>query len=298
MKKKSLFKTLKGLPVRTMLGMIFFYRRAISPVLHGIFGAENFCRFTPSCSEYARQAFMRHGFLKGWALSLYRLVRCNPLCPGGADPVPPKGRWRNCHEKVGIFGGCFDPVHNAHLTLAEAARDALGLDRVIFVPAAQSPLKESSPNASGEARLEMLNAAIEKRAGFEVSDWELVHGGVSYSIQTAKHFAEMFPFAELYWVLGSDQLAALDKWYQIEDLSRIVRFAVMCRDGDSLPAIPGNLAKCVSVEPLSVPPVDISSTFIREKISTLSDDDLEHYMPRAVIRIIRKNKLYIHADKD
>lgn len=296
MKKKGFFKTLKGLPVRLMLGMIAFYRRVISPALHAVFGSEGFCRFSPTCSEYARQAFIRHGFLKGFALSSYRLLRCNPLCPGGADPVPPRGRWRNRHEKVGIFGGCFDPVHNAHLTLAEAARDALGLDRVIFVPAAHSPLKEKTPNAPGDARLEMLNAAIEKRAGFEVSDWELVHGGVSYSVQTAKHFAEVFPFAEFYWLLGADQLAALDKWYQIDRLSRIVRFAVMCRDGDSLPALSADLAKFVSVEPLSVPPVDISSTFIREKISTLSDSELENYMPRSVIRIIRKNKLYLHAD--
>lgn len=296
MKKKGFFKTLKGLPVRLMLGMIAFYRRVISPALHAVFGSEGFCRFTPTCSEYARQAFIRHGFLKGFALSSYRLLRCNPLCPGGADPVPPRGRWRNRHEKVGIFGGCFDPVHNAHLTLAEAARDALGLDRVIFVPAAHSPLKEKTPNAPGDARLEMLNAAIEKRAGFEVSDWELVHGGVSYSVQTAKHFAEVFPFAEFYWLLGADQLAALDKWYQIDQLSRIVRFAVMCRDGDSLPPLSADLAKFVSVEPLSVPPVDISSTFIREKISTLSDSELENYMPRSVIRIIRKNKLYLHAD--
>ena len=296
MKKKNLFKTLKGFPVRFMLGLIAFYRRVISPALHAVFGSEGFCRFTPSCSEYARQAFMRHGFMKGFALSCYRLLRCNPLYPGGADPVPPKGRWRNCHEKVGIFGGCFDPVHNAHLTLAEAARDALGLDRVIFVPAAHSPLKEGAPNASAEARLEMLNAAIEKKAGFEVSDWELAHGGVSYSIETAKHFAEMFPFAEFYWLLGADQLAALGKWRDVESLARIVRFAAMCRDGDSLPALPADLAKFVSVEPLSVPPVDISSTFIREKISTLSDEELEHYMPRSVIRIIRKNKLYIHAD--
>lgn len=279
-----------------MLGLITFYRRAISPALHAIFGSEGFCRFSPSCSEYARQAFMRHGFLKGFALSSYRLLRCNPLCPGGADPVPPKGRWRNRYEKVGIFGGCFDPVHNAHLTLAEVARDALGLDRVIFVPAAHSPLKEGDPHAGGEYRLAMLNAAIDKKAGFEVSDWELTRGGVSYSIETAKHFSEMFPFAEFYWLLGADQLAALDKWRDVGSLARIVRFAAMCRDGDSLPSLSGDLAKCVSVEPLSVPPVDISSSFIREKISTLSDEELENYMPRSVIRIIRKNKLYIHAD--
>lgn len=298
MKKKNFFKLIKGFPVRVALGVIFFYRRAISPVLHAFFGSEGFCRFTPSCSEYARQALMRHGFLKGTVLSFYRVLRCNPLCAGGADPVPPTGRWRNRHEKVGIFGGCFDPVHNAHLTLAEAARDALGLDRVIFVPAAHSPLKEGEPSASGDARLEMLNAAIEKRSGFEVSDWELVRGGKSYSVETAKHFAELFPFAEFYWLLGADQLAVLDSWKDVGELARIVRFAAMCRDGNSLPALPGDLAKFVSVEPLSVPPVDISSTFIREKISALSNEELERYMPRSVIRIIRKNNLYVHAEKD
>lgn len=295
MRKKSFQRTIKTIPVRFALGAILFYRRFISPALHALFGAEGFCRFTPTCSEYARQAFMRHGFLKGLTLSSYRLLRCNPLCAGGADPVPPVGRWRNRHEKVGIFGGCFDPVHNAHMLLAEAARDALGLDRVIFVPAAHSPLKEGAPNASGDMRLAMLSAAIEKRSGFEVSEWELVRGGKSYSVDTAKHFAEIFPFAEFYWLLGADQLAKLGDWHDVGELARIVRFAVMCRDGNALPALPPDLAKIVSVEPLSVPPVDISSTFIREKISTLSNEELERYMPRSVIRIIRKNNLYVHA---
>lgn len=297
MKRKDIFKRIKGFPVRVMLVGIGFYRRIVSPILRGFFGSDGFCRFTPTCSEYARQALLRHGFFKGIGLGTYRILRCNPLCAGGADPVPPKGRWRNRHEKVGIFGGCFDPVHNAHLTLAEVARDALGLDRVIFVPAAASPLKTGTPNASGEDRLEMLEVAIAKRADFEVSDWELKQGGTSYSLATAKHFSEAFPFAEFYWLLGADQLALLDRWHKIEDLAKIVRFAAMCRDGDTLPAISPEIEKFVCIMPLSVPPVDISSTFIREKISTLSDDELEHYMPKQVIKIIRKNKLYSsHAD--
>ena len=296
MKNKDFLKTVKGFPVRVMLSGVAVYRRVFSPILHGLFGSEGFCRFSPSCSEYARQAFIRHGFLKGFVLASWRVLRCNPLCAGGADPVPPRGRWRNRHERVGIFGGCFDPVHNAHLILAEAARDALGLDRVIFVPAAHSPLKEKTPNADGSVRLEMLEAAISKRAGFEVSNWELIQGGVSYSIATAKHFAEVFPFAEFYWLLGADQLAALEKWHKIDELARVVRFAAMCRDGDTLPQLSNELAKCVSVEKLSVPPVDVSSTFIRGKISSLSDDELENYMPKPVIKIIRRKKLYINAD--
>ncbi len=286
---------IKGLPVSIMLGVIAFYRRAISPILHGIFGSEGFCRFTPSCSEYARQAFLVHGFLKGFVLASWRIIRCNPLCDGGADPVPPRGSWKNSHGKIGIFGGSFDPVHNAHITLAEAARDALGLDRVIFVPVAHSPLKEGVPIASGDDRVEMLEAAIGKLEGFEVSDWELKRGGDSYSVDTAKHFAEMFPFAELYWILGADQLVALDQWKDAEELARIVRFAVMCRNETELPPVPDALLGSVCLDALSVPPIDVSSTSLRQKISSLSDTELMTYTPMPVVKIIRKRKLYSNA---
>ncbi len=294
--KKSLMQKIEGIPVGVMLCGIAFYRRAISPVLHAIFGSEGFCRFTPTCSEYARQAFLQHGFFKGFALSFWRLLRCNPFCDGGADPVPPHGSWHNSHGKIGIFGGCFDPVHNAHIALAEAARDALGLDSVIFVPAAHSPLKDSTPSADAEARVEMLEAAIAGRDGFEVSDWELTQGGVSYSVDTARHFAELHPFAELYWILGADQLAVLDKWKDIEALSHIVRFAVMCRDEKKIPPLPGDVGKYACVDALSVPPVDVSSTFVREKISSLSDEKLFEYVPENVVKIIRKRNLYANAE--
>ncbi len=235
---------------------------------------------------------MRHGFLKGAILASWRVLRCNPFCNGGADPVPPKGVWRNFHGKIGIFGGCFDPVHNAHIALAEAARDALGLDKVIFVPAAHSPLKDAVPAASGEIRLEMLEAAISGKIGFEVSDWDLEREGRSYSVETAQHFAKIFPFAEIFWILGDDQFQALDKWKDVEELSKIVRFAVMCRNENVSPTPPGDLAKCVCFEVLSVPPVNVSSTSLRERIQRMRFEEISSFVPEKVAKIILENNLY------
>ncbi|MCR5183632.1 MAG: nicotinate-nucleotide adenylyltransferase [Opitutales bacterium] len=281
-----------NLPVTASVALIGIYRKFLSPILHALFGPETFCRFQPTCSAYAIGALQRHGFMKGTLLAFWRILRCNPFVAGGADPIPPKGRWRNVHEKVGILGGSFDPVHNAHLALAETARDALGLDRVIFVPVAQSPLKDNSPHASIEARKEMLEVALRRRTNIEVSVYEIEKGGISYSIETAKHFVRKFPFAELYWLLGADQFANLDKWKDIEELAHIVRFAVMCRGGDKLPPLPPELQKVVSVEMLEVPPLAISSTYIRQKATELTDKELGDYVPEGVVEVIRSHKLY------
>ncbi len=281
-----------NLPVTASVALIGVYRKVLSPILHALFGPETFCRFQPTCSMYALTALQRHGFMKGTLLAIWRVLRCNPFVAGGADPVPPKGRWRNAHEKVGILGGSFDPIHNAHLALAETARDALGLDRVIFVPVAQSPLKDNTPRASVEARKEMLEVALARRTNIEVSVYEITKGGISYSIETAKHFVRKFPFAELYWLLGADQFANLSKWKDIEELAHIVRFAVMCRGGDKLPVLSPELQQVVSVEVLEVPPLAISSTYIREKAHELTDKELSEYVPEGVVGVIRKHKLY------
>lgn len=281
-----------NLPVTAAVALIGVYRKFLSPVLHALFGPETFCRFQPTCSKYAEVAIQRHGIMKGFLLSVWRVLRCNPFVAGGADPVPPKGRWRNAHEKVGILGGSFDPVHNAHMALAETARDALGLDRVIFVPVAQSPLKDRTPHASAEVRKEMIEAALAHRSNIEISIYEIAKGEISYSIETAKHFVRKFPFAELYWLLGADQFANLAKWKEIEELAHIVRFAVMCRGEDKLPTLPPELQKVVSVEKLEVPLLAISSTYIREKASEWTDQELGDYVPEGVVDVIRKHKLY------
>lgn len=279
------------------LAVIAFYRRAVSPALHAIFGGNGFCRFSPTCSEYARQALLEHGFFAGTLLAAWRVLRCNPLSAGGPDPVPAKGTPLFRRERVGIFGGSFDPVHNAHLLLAESARKKLRLDRLIFVPAAHSPLKSAAPAAPAAMRAEMLRAALAGVPGAEISLWEIEQGGKSFSVNTAEHFEDAFPRARLFWILGADQLALLDKWREAETLCRKVTFAAMCRNADALPPVPAALRRVARVVPLETPRTDLSSTEIREKLAAGKIDELRDCLPPAVLNIIRENQLYRnHAD--
>lgn len=293
------------------LGVAFLalYRKLISPVLHAVFGAKSFCRFTPTCSEYARRALLDYGFLTGTLLTAWRVLRCNPFSAGGPDPVPAKGEPLFRRPRVGIFGGSFDPVHNAHMALAAAATETLRLDRLIFVPAAQSPLKKSAPAAPAEARCAMLAAAIEEfsatqknspfaRAKIEISDWEIAQGGKSFSIHTAEHFEDAFPRARLFWIFGADQLAQLDRWHDAETLCRKVVFGAMCRDADALPAVPESLRRVARIVPIPLPRIDLSSTQIREALRTGRTDELRGRLPESVLNIVRKFNLYQNPQKN
>lgn len=193
-------------------------------------------------------------------------------------------------QRIGILGGAFDPVHVGHLILASEAQEFLALDRVILVPGAQTPLKGRAPGVPGEVRLAMLAEAVRHRPDWEVCDWEIRRGGVSYSLHTAAHLKARFPEAALFWIIGADQLARLPFWYKIEELGVLVRFAVAVRNGDRLD-MPEGLPASVQVETLPARRIDISSGEVRERLRAgrLSADFL---LPECVRRHIEAHGLY------
>ena len=132
---------------------------------------------------------------------------------------------------IALYGGAFDPVHNAHLEIARRARAASGAERVVFLPAARSPLKTHAPEASDGDRAAMLERALAGEPGCAVDRCELERGGTSYSVRTARYFAEREPDARLYWILGGDQFARLPEWREIGTLCRTVVFLVVARPG-------------------------------------------------------------------
>lgn len=134
-----------------------------------------------------------------------------------------------------LFGGTFDPIHLGHIHIAKAARDALGLDKVIFLPCRQSPHKAGIEHASEEHRLEMCRLATTPYDWAEVDDHDLTAPAPSYSWRTAETMASRFPNARLFWLMGTDQWQALPEWNRPEHLASLVEFIVFSRGNAAEP---------------------------------------------------------------
>jgi nicotinate-nucleotide adenylyltransferase len=187
--------------------------------------------------------------------------------------------------RIAIYGGTFDPVHHGHLILAREAIETLRLQKVIFVPAAISPFKKSAPVASGEIRLSMLRAATKDEIGFAVDDCELRRPPPSYTIDTIEDVQRRERDAEVYCLIGEDNVAELAKWHRFAELEKIVRFVVLDRTGR-----PFNYSYEIIRRR-----IDISATEIRNRVA--SGQSIRYFVPQAVEEIIRREKLYQEQPK-
>ncbi|MBQ7638890.1 MAG: nicotinate (nicotinamide) nucleotide adenylyltransferase [Clostridia bacterium] len=172
-------------------------------------------------------------------------------------------------NNIGIFGGSFDPMHSGHIKLAKFLVKELELSKLIIVPAAMSPFKNVSHSADKD-RLEMCRLSLPE-ACFEISDFEISRGGVSYSVDTVSHFREAYPQDELYLIIGEDQLLIFDKWFRWKDILKTVTLAAVKRnDETSLSSLEEfadkNLRAFGRVVLLPFEPLEVSSTEIRGKI--------------------------------
>ena len=190
--------------------------------------------------------------------------------------------------KIGFMGGSFDPVHFGHLIAAQDALERGGLDRLVFVPAAQAPLKPGTVQASAEARLGMLKAAVEGDSRFEISDYEVQKGGVSYTIDTVRHMRERFPEEELAWVIGADQVERLHLWKDIGELVALVEFVVLARPG--WVARPRKDIAGLRLRWCDGHQVQLSSTEVRERIR--AGRPVDFLMPHKTVEYVRENGLY------
>ena len=182
--------------------------------------------------------------------------------------------------KIGVYGGTFDPIHHGHLILARSAREELGLDRVIFVPAAESPFKPDYRGASAADRLAMVQLATAAEPGFCVDSVEVDRGGVSYSIDTITYLSKRYAGNTWYFLVGEDNAYHLNKWYRYEELSRMVTFVVLSRIDDS-PQFDFHVIHRR---------LDISSTEIRNRVA--NDLPITYLVPEAVVNYIAEHQLY------
>ena len=164
-------------------------------------------------------------------------------------------------RQVGLLGGTFDPVHNAHLALAQAALEAFALDEVRFLPCAQQALKRRRP-ASAEARCAMLRLALADRPRFTLDCRELFRPGKTYTVDTLQELRRQEPEVHFWFIFGMDSVCDFPKWHRAETLLGLCDFIAFDRPGVPLPAHP--FSPKLLAHRLRGPCLDLSSTAIRE----------------------------------
>jgi nicotinate-nucleotide adenylyltransferase len=196
--------------------------------------------------------------------------------------------------RIGVYGGTFDPIHVGHLAAAEAVRDAIGLDRIVFVPNWQQPLKQASPSAGPQARLEMVRRAIAGNPAFLISEVELRHRGASYTIDTLDALRREYGGTELCFILGVDALNQLARWREPGRILREYAPIAMLRAGwpgpdwPAIEAIDESARRLVRL--VQVPALDIASSELRSRVA--AGRSIRYLVPDAVREMIERDGTY------
>ncbi|MCY3958835.1 MAG: nicotinate-nucleotide adenylyltransferase [Chloroflexi bacterium] len=202
-------------------------------------------------------------------------------------------------DRLGVYGGTFDPVHRGHLAVARSVREAYGLSRILFIPARQSPLRDP-PQASAPDRLAMVRRAIEEMPGFEASAIDIERPGPSYMIDTLTRLAGQYPDAELFLILGADAVGELPAWREADRILAAAQIIAVPRPGHAAEIPPEVLALHPGadrrIHRLGMPPVDIAASRIRA--ARARGRSVDAWVPPAVAEYILARRLYSHGGPD
>lgn len=199
--------------------------------------------------------------------------------------------------RIGVMGGTFDPPHLGHLIVAEQARCALHLSKVLFIPAGNPVFKKDRNVTPAHDRYAMCQKAIADNPHFEISDIEIARGGDTYTVDTLRELATMYPSDTQLWIIiGSDAFALMDEWYKPDEVAKRAHVAVMARPGFSREQVVKN-ERLQKFEPtfVSVTKVGISSTDIRWRAR--HNQTIRYLVPRDVAAYIASHHLYLHAQQ-
>ncbi|MDR2771287.1 MAG: nicotinate-nucleotide adenylyltransferase [Clostridiales Family XIII bacterium] len=198
--------------------------------------------------------------------------------------------------RTGVFGGSFDPVHNAHLAVAKLAIKAAALDKLLFMPVYAQPFKLGAGLSAPEHRMNMLRLATDGDARFEVADTEIARGGVSYTIDSLRAIRDGGEDrGDIFFLLGADMLLMLEKWYKADALLREFSFIAARRPGSG----DEDVSRCAArlrelygarVIPVENAPMDISASEIRRRVR--AGESIEGLLPASVGDYIYENGLY------
>lgn len=181
--------------------------------------------------------FMRRGLLSREFWRKYGIRIVDAFYEGGI-----RGRKKESNRKqIGILGGNFNPIHNAHLVVADQVRQQLGLDQVLLMPECKPPHVDAKETIDEKHRLRMLELAIEDVEGLAIETCELERQGISYTYDTMLYLTEQHPDVDFYFIIGADMVDYLPKWHRIDELVKLVQFVGVQRPkykaGTSYPVI-------------------------------------------------------------
>lgn len=213
--------------------------------------------------------------------------------------------------KIGILGGTFNPIHNAHLRVAETVSDRLALDRIIFIPTATPPHKELAGEISFEHRKNMVELAIADNEHFAVSDIEQQRGGRSYTVDTLRELRQSSPGDELFFIIGSDSFLEISSWFSIAEIFTLANLVVVERPETAITDLTAPLPVAIrsefcyirdemrlthrsgfSVFYLPDTPLAISSSAVRQLLR--ESRSIRYLVPERVARYIHEKRIYLH----
>lgn len=202
-------------------------------------------------------------------------------------------------QRIGIFGGSFNPIHVGHLIAAQEILDAMKLDKVIFIPAGNPPHKPQSNLASAEDRYNMVKLAIQNNPGFEISSIEMERRGKTYSFDTLMELKNQCKDVDMHFIIGFDTLKELHTWKNIQGIFDIVSFVVVNRGNEAF-EIKQLIEDRVStyggaIEYVPIPDIEISSTDIRHRVN--GSRSIKYLVPDAVEKYIKSRGLYMDDTK-
>lgn len=206
-------------------------------------------------------------------------------------------------KSVALFGGTFNPIHYGHLSIAEEVRTKYNLDKVIFIPTALPPHKDPAGLADAGQRAIMAHLATVTNPCFEVSTFEVDKGGKSFTIDTVKHFDQLFEGkVKIYFIIGADMLMEISTWKNIEELLKICRFIAVPRPGYDIQkifnqyflssenySIASELLENITIEDTAM--LDISATNIRRRVKEWKS--IKYLVPEPVEQFIHHQHLYL-----
>ena len=199
---------------------------------------------------------------------------------------------------IGLFGGSFDPIHHGHLIIARTLLEQAGLDRVILLPTHDPPHKNATVLAGAAHRLEMIRLAIAGDPQFELSDYDMVRAGPTYTVDTVEHFQELLGGSvSLSWIIGADSLADLATWHRLSDLVDRCRILTASRP-HCKPMDWGSLSRFLSPQQIAklkagvytAPLIDLSATDLRTRLA--EGKSVRYCVPLPVCEYLERTRLY------